>query len=114
MPEYKSIGEVSDQLNIPAHVLRFWETKFRQLKPAKRRGNRRFYSESDIALIENIRIMLHVKGYTIKGAQKELNAKNQGFLKKALTSKELGSVEKKRLEKVLLGLRKIENTLKSA
>ena len=80
MENYRTIGEVSEQLNIQPHVLRFWESKFKQIKPVKRRGGRRFYSEADVELIENIHILLHVKGFTIKGAQKELTARNQGFL----------------------------------
>lgn len=87
MENYRTIGEVSEQLNIQPHVLRFWETKFKQIKPVKRRGGRRFYNESDVELIENIHILLHVKGFTIKGAQKELVSKNQGFLVKLSDSK---------------------------
>jgi DNA-binding transcriptional MerR regulator len=79
MENYKTIGEVSEQLNIQPHVLRFWETQFKQIKPVKRRAGRRFYSDNDIEVIENIRIMLHVRGLTIKGAQKELTRKNQNF-----------------------------------
>lgn len=82
MAEYKTIGEVSETLNIPPHVLRFWETEFKQINPSKRRGGRRFYSEKDIEVIEQIRTLLHVKGYTIKGAKKALEVKNQSFVPK--------------------------------
>lgn len=65
--KYRTIGEVSDLLSIPEYVLRFWETKFSQIKPEKI-NNRRYYSESDIATIQNIKIALYDKGMTIKGA----------------------------------------------
>lgn len=109
MDDYKTIGEVSEQLNIPTHVLRFWETQFKQIKPVKRRGGRRFYNESDVELIENIRIMLHVKGLTIKGAQKELVSKNQKFLVQLTphVSNDGGkdSLDVRRVKKVLANLK---------
>ncbi len=73
----KTISEVADILELPQHVLRFWETKFPQIQPLKRRGGRRFYRPEDIALLETIRGLLHEKGYTIKGAQ-SLLAKTSG------------------------------------
>ncbi|MGC6536321.1 MAG: MerR family transcriptional regulator [Candidatus Puniceispirillaceae bacterium] len=69
---YRTISEVSDQLDVPAHVLRFWETKFTQLKPMKRSGGRRYYKATDLALLTHIRDLLYRDGYTIKGAQKFL------------------------------------------
>lgn len=69
---YKTISEVSQLLEVPAHVLRFWETKFTQLKPMKRSGGRRYYKPDDIALLERIRALLYQDGFTIKGAQKAL------------------------------------------
>lgn len=121
MDNYKTIGEVSEQLNIPTHVLRFWETKFKQIKPVKRRGNRRFYSESDVETIENIRILLHIKGLTIKGAQKELTAKNQGFLVKLSSRKEEPikgekpkNVSVRKIEKILTKLKKAHELLEDA
>ncbi len=65
----KTISEVADILELPQHVLRFWETKFPQIQPLKRRGGRRFYRPDDVAMLETIRTLLHEKGYTIKGAQ---------------------------------------------
>lgn len=75
----KTIGEVAEALNLPPHVLRFWETKFPQLKPNKRRGRHRYYRPEDISTIENIRHLLYEQGFTIKGAQKHLrmNGKRQ-------------------------------------
>ena len=76
---YLTISEVSDKLDVPAHVLRFWETKFTQLKPMKRSGSRRYYRESDIALLERIRNLLYRDGFTIKGAQKALKTPDAGM-----------------------------------
>lgn len=70
---FKTIGEVAEFLQLPAHVLRFWEEQFSIVKPLKRRGNRRFYSPKDIETLERIKTLLYVKGYTIKGARKALN-----------------------------------------
>lgn len=123
MPEnYKTIGEVSEQLNIPTHVLRFWESKFKQIKPVKRRGGRRFYSDSDIEVIENVRIMLHVKGYTIKGAQKELTAKNQRFFiqhdqtthDKKKANAETTTVTNSKLKEILNELKNAEKLIRNS
>ncbi|MGC6516539.1 MAG: MerR family transcriptional regulator [Candidatus Puniceispirillaceae bacterium] len=72
---YRTISEVSEQLDVPAHVLRFWETKFTQLKPMKRSGGRRYYKSSDLELLTRIRDLLYRDGFTIKGAQKALREK---------------------------------------
>jgi DNA-binding transcriptional MerR regulator len=69
---FRTIREVSDILNTPAHVLRFWETKFSQIKPVKRAGGRRYYRRSDINLIAGIKKLLHADGVTIRGVQKVL------------------------------------------
>ena len=74
---YRTISEVSDELDVPPHVLRFWETKFTQLKPMKRSGSRRYYKASDLALLVRIRDLLYRDGFTIKGAQKALREKKQ-------------------------------------
>ena len=72
---YRTISEVSDELDVPPHVLRFWETKFTQLKPMKRSGSRRYYKASDLELLTRIRDLLYRDGFTIKGAQKALREK---------------------------------------
>ena len=72
---YRTISEVSEELDVPAHVLRFWETKFTQLKPMKRSGGRRYYKVSDLELLSRIRDLLYRDGFTIKGAQKALKDK---------------------------------------
>ncbi len=69
---FRTIGEVADDLDLPAHVLRFWESKFPQLKPLKRGGGRRYYRPEDIALLRRIRQCLYQDGYTIRGVQKLL------------------------------------------
>jgi DNA-binding transcriptional MerR regulator len=69
---FRTISEVADDLNIPQHVLRFWETKFPQLKPLKRGGGRRYYRPEDIALLRRISDLLYTQGYTIKGVQRLL------------------------------------------
>lgn len=75
---YLTISEVSDKLGVPAHVLRFWETKFTQVKPLKRSGGRRYYREADIELLSRIRHLLYKDGFTIKGAQKALKSPDAG------------------------------------
>ena len=75
---YKTIGEVSKELNIPTHIIRFWETKFERLKLVKRKNNHRYYSKEDMIFILNIKKLVAEEGYTIKGVQKNLkNKKNR-------------------------------------
>jgi DNA-binding transcriptional MerR regulator len=69
---FRTIGEVSEDLDVPKHVLRFWEGRFPQLKPMKRGGGRRFYRPEDVALLKGIHHLLHKSGYTIKGVQRLL------------------------------------------
>ena len=69
---FRTIGEVSEALAVPQHVLRFWETKFTQIKPLKRGGGRRYYRPEDVALLRHIRHLLHAEGYTVRGVQKLL------------------------------------------
>ena len=69
----KTISEVSDQFGIPQHILRYWETRFSQLRPLQRAGNRRYYRAEDVALVARIDTLLNREGYTIKGVQKVLS-----------------------------------------
>ena len=69
---FRTIGEVSEELDVPQHVLRFWETKFPQVRPLKRGGGRRYYRPEDVALLRHIRHLLHAEGYTVRGVQKLL------------------------------------------
>jgi DNA-binding transcriptional MerR regulator len=69
---FRTIAEVATELSLPPHVLRFWESKFSQIKPLKRRGGRRYYRPEDVALLRRIRSLLYTEGYTIKGVQRLL------------------------------------------
>lgn len=71
---YFTIGEVSDLCAVKPHVLRYWEQEFPQLKPVKRRGNRRYYQRHDVIMIRQIRSLLYEKGYTIGGARSQLSS----------------------------------------
>ena len=71
---FRTISEVADELDLPQHVLRFWESKFSQIKPLKRGGNRRYYRPDDVTLLRAIKVLLHTEGYTIKGVQKLFKA----------------------------------------
>lgn len=72
MASLRTIGEVAEYLDLPQHVLRFWETRFKEIDPVKRAGGRRFYRPRDIELVEAIRHLLYREGYTIKGVQRIL------------------------------------------
>jgi DNA-binding transcriptional MerR regulator len=73
---FRTISEVAEQLDLPQHVLRFWETRFSTIKPLKRGGGRRYYRPEDVALLKGIRTLLYDRGFTIKGVQRIL--KEQG------------------------------------
>ena len=73
---FRTISEVAEDLDLPQHVLRFWETRFQQIRPLKRAGGRRYYRPADIVLLRAIRQLLYDEGYTIKGVQRLL--KEQG------------------------------------
>ena len=79
---FRTISEVASELNLPQHVLRFWETKFLQVNPTKRGGKRRYYRPEDILLLRQIRSLLYDDGYTIKGVQKLLKKPNNNINKK--------------------------------
>ncbi len=68
-----AIGELADRIGVPTHVLRYWETRFPQLKPLQRSGRRRYYRAEDVALAERIHHLLHVQGFTVEGARKALS-----------------------------------------
>ncbi|GGA51160.1 MerR family transcriptional regulator [Pelagibacterium lentulum] len=73
---FRTISEAADELDLPQHVLRFWETRFNQIKPLKRGGGRRYYRPDDVQLLKGIRYLLYDQGFTIKGVQRIL--KEQG------------------------------------
>src|ERR1700680_2937897 len=74
---FRTISEVADDLDVPQHVLRFWETRFAQIKPMKRGGGRRYYRPDDVDLLRGIRHLLYGEGYTIRGVQRIL--KDEGI-----------------------------------
>ncbi len=75
---FRTIGEVAANLGVPQHILRFWESKFPQLRPLKRNGNRRYYRPEDVALVQWIDQLLNQQGYTIAGAQKLVKQQQRG------------------------------------
>lgn len=77
---FRTISEVADLLDLPQHVLRFWETRFSQIKPMKRGGGRRYYRPEDVDLLKGIRHLLYEEGYTIKGLQRILKEQGNKFV----------------------------------
>jgi DNA-binding transcriptional MerR regulator len=77
---FRTISEVADDLDLPQHVLRFWETRFNQIKPLKRGGGRRYYRPEDVDLLRGIRLLLYSEGFTIRGVQRLLKEKGIGFV----------------------------------
>jgi DNA-binding transcriptional MerR regulator len=74
---FRTIGELSAELGVAQHILRYWETKFPQLRPLQRAGNRRYYRADDVALARRIHRLLNEEGYTVKGVQKLLRSKGE-------------------------------------
>jgi DNA-binding transcriptional MerR regulator len=89
---FRTISEVADDLDLPQHVLRFWETRFTQIRPMKRGGGRRYYRPEDVDLLKGIRHLLYDHGYTIKGVQKLLKVNGNRFVA-AIASGDLATVE---------------------
>jgi DNA-binding transcriptional MerR regulator len=77
---FRTISEVAELLNVPQHVLRFWETRFGQVKPMKRGGGRRYYRPADVDLLKGIRALLYAEGYTIRGVQRILREDGQAYV----------------------------------
>ncbi len=90
---FRTISEVADDLDVPQHVLRFWETKFNQVKPLKRGGGRRYYRPEDVALLKHIHHLLYTEGYTIKGVQKLLKGQGKNQIAAQVNAAEEGQVE---------------------
>ena len=89
---FRTISEVADLLGVQQHVLRFWETKFTQVKPLKRGGGRRYYRPEDVELLKKIHHLLYSEGYTIKGVQKLLKGQGRGqIIEGALAEKPVKS-----------------------
>ncbi len=77
---FRTISEVADELDVPQHVLRFWETRFHEIRPMKRGGGRRYYRPDDVDLLRGIRHLLYGEGYTIRGVQRILSEQGQKFV----------------------------------
>ena len=122
---FRTISEVGKELEIPQHVLRFWESKFSQVKPLKRGGGRRYYRPEDITLLRRIRDLLYTDGYTIRGVQRLFRevgvkavvenavAKEGSSLGPSMGSLSLGAGIRKELEAVLSELNSLRHILKS-
>lgn len=89
---FRTISEAAAELDLPQHVLRFWETRFAQIKPMKRAGGRRYYRREDIDLLRGVRELLYDRGYTIKGVQKLLKERGVRYVG-ALGRGEVSDVE---------------------
>lgn len=77
---FRTISEVAEELDVPQHVLRFWESRFAQIRPMKRGGGRRYYRPADVTLLKGIRHLLYGEGYTIRGVQKLFREEGAGFV----------------------------------
>ena len=111
---FRNISEVSEWLATPTHVLRFWESKFSQIKPIKRAGGRRYYRPKDMLIIGGIKQLLHIEGHTIKGAKQVFREKGLNYvsgLSKPLMSQDLGEIgsDKETKTKVVRPIEKISN-----
>jgi len=96
---YFTIGEVSELCDVKPHVLRYWEQEFPQLKPVKRRGNRRYYQRQDVIMIRQIRSLLYEQGYTIGGARLQMSENQPKDA--AITNKEMVRSLRMELEEVM-------------
>jgi DNA-binding transcriptional MerR regulator len=77
---FRTISEVADEIDVPQHVLRFWESRFPQIRPMKRGGGRRYYRPDDVGLLRGVRHLLYGEGYTIRGVQRILREQGSGFV----------------------------------
>jgi len=101
---YFTIGEVSELCSVKPHVLRYWEQEFEQLKPVKRRGNRRYYQRGDVIMIRQIRSLLYEQGFTIGGARQQLGG--DSAMDDASRSRQIIRQVRVELEQVLHVLRR--------
>jgi DNA-binding transcriptional MerR regulator len=100
---YFTIGEVGELCAVKPHVLRYWEAEFPQLKPVKRRGNRRYYQRQDVILIRKIKSLLYEQGYTIGGARQKMSDNPEELVKSNVNTSEIRSLVKD-LESVIARL----------
>jgi DNA-binding transcriptional MerR regulator len=85
---FRTISEVAEEMDLPQHVLRFWETRFPQIKPLKRGGGRRYYRPDDVDLLRAVKQLLYGEGYTIKGVQKLLREQGAALVARGLVGRE--------------------------
>ena len=85
---FRTISEVAEDMDLPQHVLRFWETRFPQIKPLKRGGGRRYYRPDDVDLLRAVKQLLYGEGYTIKGVQKLLREQGAALVARGLAGRE--------------------------
>ena len=109
---FRTISEVSADLDLPQHVLRFWETKFPLVKPLKRGGGRRYYRPEDVDLLRRIRDLLYTDGYTIKGVQKLLRQNGAKVEPADGPGDELGPRQRAALEAVIGELERLREMLR--
>ena len=83
---FRTISEVADEIDVPQHVLRFWESRFQQIRPMKRGGGRRYYRPDDVDLLRGVRHLLYGEGYTIRGVQRILREQGAGFVQEVWRS----------------------------
>ena len=118
---FRTISEVAEELSVPQHVLRFWESKFAQVRPLKRGGGRRYYRPEDVALLRTIRGLLYDDGYTIRGVQKVLREAGRKGLEaqtggagEAAGGEGLDAEQRQRLAALLDELGEVRDLLKRA
>lgn len=109
---FRTISEVAQELEVPQHVLRFWESKFTPVRPLKRGGGRRYYRPEDVDLLRRIRTLLYSDGYTIKGVQKLLR-EGQGKLNAAVAGPPI-AMERRELRVIIEELSELRDMLRKA
>ncbi|MEQ9042604.1 MAG: MerR family transcriptional regulator [Alphaproteobacteria bacterium] len=115
---FRTISEVASELNVPQHVLRFWEGKFSQVSPMKRGGGRRYYRPEDVELLRRIRSLLYEEGYTIMGVQKLLRnggakeVRRSGETEQMAALSEMNPARREELRAILGELEDLRNTLR--
>jgi DNA-binding transcriptional MerR regulator len=113
---FRTISEVAEDLDVPQHVLRFWETKFSQVRPLKRGGGRRYYRPEDVDLLRHIRDLLYTDGYTIKGVQRLLRESGGRAVEENAEGEGLTASQRKELKALkdeLMALRELLKSVKS-
>ncbi len=113
---FRTISEVAEDLDVPQHVLRFWETKFAQVRPLKRGGGRRYYRPEDVELLRHIRDLLYTEGYTIKGVQRLLRESGGRAVEESAEGEGLSAsqrAELKALKDELMALRELLKSVTS-